>query len=124
MGRFWTTLDGLLGQPPDQTWKLRFETAVSEIGANIARHAYGLGVGGPLRFRLRLYGDRVEGYFTDRGIAFVDPAVRQDGPGDDLLSLPESGYGLSIARSALDRLAYRRTARGTNSWRLVKRLPL
>jgi len=45
---------------------------------------------------------------------------------DDLLAtadLAEGGYGLPLARAALDTLAYSRSAGGENEWWLVKRLP-
>ncbi|MCX6024248.1 MAG: ATP-binding protein, partial [Chloroflexi bacterium] len=60
--------------------------------------------------------------FTDRGVAFegalsvpyIEPLERG--------MLPEGGYGLRLARAALDRLEYRRTNAQINLWRLVKRL--
>lgn len=120
---FWRRTSELLGHSPDRDWRLQFETALREIGANIARHAYGLGAPCPMRLRLRLYSDRVEGYFTDQGIAFTGPPEPHSVLDNDAVGLPEGGYGLAIARSALDRITYRRSNGGTNSWRLVKRLP-
>lgn len=94
-----------------------------EIAANIARHAYAIGVAGTMRLRLRLYPDRVEARFTDRGVAFRSPSELLEALSADTAQLPESGFGLSIASAAVDDLRYNRTATGTNSWRLVKRLP-
>jgi anti-sigma regulatory factor (Ser/Thr protein kinase) len=37
------------------------------------------------------------------------------------LALPEGGYGLALARAAVDQLDYERTPDGINRWRLVKR---
>ncbi len=74
-----------------------------------------------MRLRLSLYVDRVEACFTDWGLAFNDLSRPPEVSGDDVFEVPEGGYGLSIARAALDRLDYHRTPRGTNSWRLVKR---
>lgn len=74
-----------------------------------------------MRLRLNVYADRVEACFTDWGLAFNDSSRPPEVVGDDVFAVPEGGYGLAIARAALDRLDYRRTPRGTNSWRLVKR---
>jgi anti-sigma regulatory factor (Ser/Thr protein kinase) len=121
MERFWRAVDNVPGCSPDHVWRLKFETAVGEIGTNIARHAYSHGKEGPMRLRLSLYADRVEACFTDWGLAFNDSSRPPEVVADDVFDVPEGGYGLAIARAALDRLDYRRTPRGTNSWRLVKR---
>ena len=40
----------------------------------------------------------------------------------DIGSLPEGGFGLALARAAVDACDYSRTPDGRNRWRLVKRL--
>jgi serine/threonine-protein kinase RsbW len=124
LDRFWAALDQVLAQPPDPRWRLLFATAVAEIGANIVRHAYGASTEpGTMHLRLRAYDDRVEALFTDQGVAFVAPPnVASALPADDPLALPEGGYGLAIARTAVDQLDYARTPDGRNQWRLVKRI--
>ena len=122
--RFSATAGGLLPRAPDGTWWAQLATAIGEIGANIVRHAHPPGSNpGAMRLQLRLYTDRVEARFTDDGLPYVAPERPTDLPNSDALDLPEGGYGLMIARAALDRLQYRRTSGGVNVWRLLKRLP-
>jgi anti-sigma regulatory factor (Ser/Thr protein kinase) len=75
---------------------------------------------GCFQLRLRLYNDRVEARFADQGVAY-QPAAAQPIQLDDVLTLPEGGFGLVIVRAAVDWLRYRRTPAGTNCWRLAKR---
>jgi serine/threonine-protein kinase RsbW len=120
----WTQVVHILPAPPDTHWWLLLCTAMAEIAANIVRHAYPAGhAPGTFHLRVRLYADRMEGCYTDRGVVFCEPAHLPPILSDDLMELPEGGMGLSIARAALDRLHYRRTGAGTNVWRLVKRFP-
>lgn len=120
--RVWVMAGQALLQPLDPVWQGEFSTALAEIGANIVRHAYpATGVPGPVCLRLRLYTDRVEARFADYGIPYVLSDRPEPLVDDDILALPEGGYGLALARAALDQLHYRRTAAGTNCWRLVKR---
>ncbi len=122
--RFWRAVDGVAGEPPQQEWRQYFATALAEIAANIVRHAHPQGTAtGGLHLRLRLYADRVEAQFTDRGIPFNEPATPPVLPDLDPLALPEGGFGLAVARAAVDRVEYRRTPTGLNRWRLMKRLP-
>jgi anti-sigma regulatory factor (Ser/Thr protein kinase) len=120
--RFWTLVDQVAASPLDTVWRLELTTAIAEIGANIILHAYpnGTGMAGRIELRLRLYANRIEARLTDQGVAY-SPEVARSIQHDDLLALPESGFGLAIARTAVDRLAYRRTPAGTNCWRLIKR---
>src|SRR5262249_46236044 len=119
---FWATVDTTVTRPPDGAWRNQFATAVAEIAANIIRHAYaGASEPGPMRLHLYAYPDRVEAYFTDRGVAFMPPPAVEEEPESELLELPESGRGLAVAQACLDELEYRRTAEGTNEWRLAKR---
>jgi anti-sigma regulatory factor (Ser/Thr protein kinase) len=86
-------------------------------------HSYGGDLSpGKVVLRLRLYRDRVEACLLDRGIPFVEPPSGGALPiSDDVAELAEDGYGLTIARAALDVLEYRRSNHGTNFWHLVKR---
>jgi anti-sigma regulatory factor (Ser/Thr protein kinase) len=123
LARFWPSA-AAEGAEPAAEWRAAFETAVMEVAGNVLRHAYPPGhKPGNVKLQLRLYDDRVEALLTDRGIPFEEPpALAADLADLDVLDLPEGGYGLSIARAALDRLEYSRLARGANRWRLVKRL--
>ena len=122
LDRFWVAIDQAVAEPPDARWRQLLATALAEIGANIVRHAYPAGTApGTMHLRLRAYDDRVEALFTDQGVAFVDPAQpARPLPADDPLALPEGGYGLALARAAVDQLDYARTPDGRNLWRLVK----
>jgi serine/threonine-protein kinase RsbW len=94
-----------------------------EIAVNVVRYAYPPGhKPGNIKLRLRLYDDRVEALLTDRGVPFEEPADPTSPAEIDLLDPAEGGYGLSVARTAVDCLEYSRSARGANRWRLVKRL--
>ena len=128
LGRFWSKADATLASPPDTTWRLQFATAVAEIGANIVRHAYAGGTKeGAFSLCLRLRPDRIDALFIDWGSPFTMPleAFRPEKLANvDPLELHETGRGLLASLAALDLLQYRRTAGGTNCWRLVKRLPL
>ena len=98
-----------------------FATAVGEIAANIVRHAYPPGVAGPtMSLRLRLFPDRIEGRFTDQGIRYWKTGELPPVTLEDWEALPESGYGLAMARAALTELSYRRLPDGQNRWELVK----
>ena len=106
------------------TTRHQVSIAVAEVGANIADHGHPTGAAaGTMRLRLRLYRNRIEVIFTDRGLAYVEQPRDATAVADDPLDLPERGRGMVLARIALDELHYRRTASGTNHWRLVKRLP-
>ena len=124
--RFWAEVDRVLPAPPEEEWRLVFTTALGEAAANVVRHAYQDGaLHGALRADLLAFPDRIEARFTDWGIEFRGDlqAPAPEGPLDDL---PESGYGLSLIRAAVDELRYERTAaspRAENRWRLLKRLP-
>ena len=89
------------------------------------RHAYpDDAVPARLQLRLRVYADRIEARFTDRGVPFSAPAEPVGTPAGDELDIPgipEGGYGLALARAAVDRLDYHRTPGGLNRWRLVTR---
>ena len=131
---FWSAAGHALAHPPEREWYLEFATAVMEVANNIARYAYPeRAAPGPLRLRLRWYADRCEAQVSDRGVPFVSPTepasapVSNDGDdGDDgdevdIFAIPEGGFGLALARAAVDRLDYHRTPGGLNRWRLVKR---
>src|SRR5437879_3665105 len=85
-----------------------------------AREAPGDSPPGRVRLRLRADGRAVEALFADRGRPFRGDASRDL---SDPMALGEGGFGLSLARAAVDELAYNRTPGGVNRWRLVKRAP-
>ncbi|MDP9316170.1 MAG: ATP-binding protein [Chloroflexota bacterium] len=126
---FWAAVDKVVLQPPDMLWRLKFATAVAEIGTNIMQHAYGAGnVQGEIGLRLRLFSNRMEARFTDYGAAFSGVLERLP-PLDtgepfptqiDIMSLPEHGYGLALVHGLVDDVQYRRTRDGINCWRLRK----
>jgi serine/threonine-protein kinase RsbW len=133
LGRFWVAVEHRLPRAPDGTWRILFETAVAEVGANVVRHAHPAGAPpGRMCLRLRAFADRIEARISDRGVPFEPggppPAARPGGgrpaaaAADALASLPEGGYGLAVARAAVDRLDYARSRDGENAWHLVKRI--
>lgn len=73
-----------------------------------------------MHLRLRLYADRVEATFTDDGVAHALRSETSNSAATDLREIPEGGFGLAIARKALDGLLYQRTPEGVNCWRLIK----
>lgn len=101
-----------------------FHTAAVEIATNIMRHAYPPPQPRrPFRLQLQLYAGRIEAHFADAGIEYVPHAQSPALPvTDDVLDLPEGGFGLFLARQSLDELDYTRSESGINHWRLVKRL--
>ncbi|HET7767373.1 MAG TPA: ATP-binding protein, partial [Chloroflexota bacterium] len=125
--RFWSAIDrassGAL-TPPDASWRAEFETAVGEIAGNIMRHAHPPGAAqGSFRLRLRGFASAVEADFADHGVPYAgDLAAVPRAPTNpqDVMSLPEGGYGLALTLAVVDRLEYSRTGAGVNRWRLVK----
>ena len=124
--RFWGEVDSALTHPPSEEWRLLFATALGEAAANVVRHAYrGGALAGTLRAELLAFEDRIEARFTDQGVEFAGDLSQPAPSAETLLDeLPESGYGLSLIRAAVDELRYERSApRGENRWQLLKRLP-
>lgn len=113
-------VDRALMRPPASTQRLLFVTAVNEISTNIIQHAYAPGTPGLIRLILRLYSDRLEALFTDWGVEFENPKLPEIDPTLDISELQERGFGLHLARKALDELNYSRAPAGPNSWKLVK----
>jgi len=102
-----------LAHPPAAQWRLMFELAVSEIAANIIEHARPPSV----HLHLGIHAGRVVAEFTDAGQGWDGPP----GPAQMVDQLLERGRGLTLARAALDELAYERVG-PTNRWRLAKQL--
>jgi anti-anti-sigma factor len=105
-------LDGL-SQPPSDEWRMMFELAVSEIAANIIEHARPPSV----HLHLGIHTGSIVAEFTDGGQGWDGPP----GPAQMVDQLLERGRGLTLARAALDEMAYERMGQ-TNRWRLSKRL--
>lgn len=103
--------------------RVRFETAVIEIFANVVEHAFRadgdhtLDDGRRLDLTLCTDRDEVEAIFTDNGQPVELDLSEVTMPTD----LVESGRGLAMAIAALDHLSYERTG-GCNRWRLACRL--
>ena len=117
-----------LTSPVTDRWKLEFDTALSEICANIIKHAFaGSPQQGTMVLHLRLYRNRVEVEITDDGVLFNEESSEGSGAVGPALGpdadLPESGRGLQVARALLDTLNYRRIQESENHWLLVKMLP-
>jgi serine/threonine-protein kinase RsbW len=91
--------------------RMRFETAVAEIAANIVEHAAASGAR-ELELRLRGLPDRVEAVFEDDGGPVATGP--QGWPPEDA----ERGRGLELARAAVDALRYERDG-GRNRWVVV-----
>lgn len=126
--RFWRLCDAAPHGPPPGVWRHMFATAVGEIAGNIVQHAYAGRPGSVINLRLRLSHDHVVARFVDRGGTYMPPpkaalvSTHACDLAEDACALAEGGRGLPIAAAVLDVLQYRRTASGTNMWRLVKRM--
>jgi serine/threonine-protein kinase RsbW len=122
--RFWDDAARIDRLPSDR-WRHLFTMALAEVAANGLRHAYPPDAAErPLRVRLRLFPDRIEALLIDQGVPYQPIASAPHALDDetDIALLPEGGYGLFIARSALESLRYRRTRSGYNCWKLVKKI--
>lgn len=103
--------------------RIRFETAVVEIFANVVEHAFRADAGHSppdgrrLELTLCTEGDRVEALFTDNGLPAELDLSRITMPDEEA----ESGRGLAMALAALDDLSYERED-GRNRWRLTCRV--
>ena len=107
--RLWFSHDHV----PDAV-RTEMEIAVGEISANIIEHA---AKDGPVRLRMEVHvlADKIQVSFVDDGPpaeVSVSAAVMPD-------HMAESGRGLPLARTVLDRLHYRRSF--VNHWTLVSR---
>jgi serine/threonine-protein kinase RsbW len=95
------------------------QLAVNEIFANIVAHAYDDAPGGRVDIVAMLASDprRLLIDISDTGIGFDPAAVAEP----DLEDVQIHGYGLFLARSLMDDVAYTRRPDG-NNWRLIKYL--
>jgi serine/threonine-protein kinase RsbW len=109
--QLWADADDV--QPPD---RIAFETAVSEVAANIIEHA-ARGEAVAMRLLLRAPADRVEAHLEDLGYPYDAGAGIP--PLDDG-ELAEHGRGLVIARALTDELVYERDG-AVNRWFLLRR---
>jgi len=101
----------------DETNIMLFESALSEIGANVLTHGRkDSPTDEAVDFRLTLEGHMALATFVDHGPPVHNHLTR---------AMPdrftESGRGLAIACQVLDELGYEREGE-INKWRLVKRL--
>ncbi|MGY1705230.1 ATP-binding protein [Geodermatophilus sp. SYSU D00697] len=93
--------------------RIRFETAVAEVAANIAEHAVAAGAA-RVSLRLSSSPQRLRAVFEDDG-APVDPsALERPAPAGGA----ERGRGLSLVRAAVDEVRYERQG-PINRWVLV-----
>jgi anti-sigma regulatory factor (Ser/Thr protein kinase) len=124
IARFWALVERAAPVPPSSDLRARFATAVIEIAGNIIRHAYPPGERGALELRLRAWPDRLEARFSDRGSRYDPPPSAVPATWDETVpeGVPEGGFGLALARSAVDALDYDRDDTGENHWTLVSRL--
>jgi serine/threonine-protein kinase RsbW len=97
--------------------RIAFETAVSEVAANIVEHAARYEAVA-MRLVLRASHDRVEAHLEDLGYPYdAGAAAPAAVPGDPLA---EHGRGLGIARALTDELMYERDG-AVNRWFLLRR---
>jgi serine/threonine-protein kinase RsbW len=102
--------------------RMRFETAVVEIFANIVEHAFRSDPTVPdelvrrLELTLEVTEDRVAAWFADNGVPAELDLSAVTLPSEDA----ESGRGLAMALAAVDDLEYHRVE-GRNHWSLVCR---
>ena len=126
IARFWAAIDAAPLPTIAEVQRLSFVTAIIEIGGNIIRYSYPPAAPGPIELRLLAWPDRLEARYTDAGVPYTPPAPSPpaEHPLDlsDGEELPEGGYGMQIARAALDALDYRRTDDGRNRWTLLSRI--
>lgn len=95
------------------------QLAVNEIVANIVAHAYAGAPGGRVAMVVRLIQEprRLVVELADTGGAFDPTTVAEP----DLDDVQIHGYGLFLARSLMDDVAYARQ-QDRNEWRLIKYL--
>jgi serine/threonine-protein kinase RsbW len=89
--------------------RIRFDTAVAELVANVIEHALGGDASMSAGVTLRAIGDELSFDIVDEGRPF--PGSNGELPDE----LEESGRGLQIARQLLDELVYERH-HGANRW--------
>ena len=118
---FWARLERAGLSASGQRWQLELATATVEVVANVIEHAYSTDAADrPLGVRLAFFADRAEALIVDRGRPYTPDPI---GSPPDLDELPEGGWGLVVARAAVDELSYGRSEQGENRWRLLRRLP-
>lgn len=103
--------------PLDEQTRGLLLVAVVEAFTNIVRHARERLEGAPIEVIIRRRDDRVEVDLVHLGAEFEPPSNPVE---TDFGAFPEGGLGLTIMRSATDRLDYQHVA-GVNRVRLLKR---
>lgn len=104
---------GVDAGPLPERW-LEIELALHEVAVNVIEHAR---PSTDLTVAIDLTAGTVTVDLTDDGAAFDPRTV----PTPDPAELPESGFGIHIARELVDRLVYE-TRPGWNRWTLIKEL--
>jgi serine/threonine-protein kinase RsbW len=98
----------------DSMDKLKFETAIVELAANVIQHSnHGDGVAGSLT--ITIDGERIRGTVRDSSAASSVELERRDMPDE----LAESGRGIAFIQRLVDVLHYERRG-GENLWVIEK----
>lgn len=122
---FWGELERLVPGRVFPGDEMVIATAIGELVANVAVHAYADTPEAERLLTLRLEAAKgaINVEVRDRGIPFEGDvnAPLSEEP-DDPLAMFESGRGLRMIRDIADTLTYRRTVEGENVWTLRKRL--
>jgi serine/threonine-protein kinase RsbW len=112
-------LERLWAEVPDvdESQRIRFAIALSEVVGNVVAHGRTLDGGTPnLTVRVSAGPDRLHADVFDDGVA-LSRRITRSMPDDELA---ENGRGLALAREAVDELRYARED-GGNRWALVLR---
>jgi serine/threonine-protein kinase RsbW len=112
-------LDRLWAEAPDvdESQRLRFAIALSEVVGNVIVHGRTPDGGTPtVTVRVSAGADRLQADIFDDGVA-LSRRITRGMPADELA---ENGRGLELAREAVDEVRYAREDAG-NRWALVLR---
>jgi serine/threonine-protein kinase RsbW len=110
--------------PLDPSTVCQVELCVVEAVTNSVKHAYGGQAGCEVRLEVSLSADRIQFDVSDTGLPMKtlntpDPVYDRG----DRDALPESGTGLFIIRSVMDRVSYSSEECGRNVLRMIKLFP-
>ena len=85
--------------------------ALSELLTNIVKHAYPPAQGGKIEVFARFVGQHLEVLIVDQGTELPDHVLEKrqiEFDGDDIIGIPEGGFGWSIVHSIIDHVVYQR----------------